>query len=255
MIRESSTRQVKSVRTGFRIIEILQNRDGVRPDELERQLELAKSTIHNYLSTLESMGYVVERKGTYHLGLRFLTHGMAAKSRLGIREAVLESLPALAGAVGQPAWWVTEEHGRGLFVESAIPEDGYRVYGRVGKRSNLHTHAPGKAILAALPDDYVEAIAKHHGLPAHTKKTITDSGVLAEALADAAERGYAVSDGEAALGVGSVGVAFEGPTGRHHGIGVFGYAHEFNAQPNQEIRSALDRAVTEIRGAAGTEGA
>ena len=72
MIRESSTRQVKSVRTGFRIIEILQNRDGVRPDELERQLELAKSTIHNYLSTLESMGYVVEREGTYHLGLRFL---------------------------------------------------------------------------------------------------------------------------------------------------------------------------------------
>ena len=90
MIQKSSAREVKSVRNGFRIIDILQNYDGAGLDELEQQLDLAKSTVHNYLATLESMGYVVEQNGTYHLGLRFLTHGMAAKSRLRIHEAIVE---------------------------------------------------------------------------------------------------------------------------------------------------------------------
>jgi IclR family acetate operon transcriptional repressor len=254
MIRESSTRQVKSVRTGFRIIGILQNHDGAGLDELQRRLDLAKSTVHNYLATLESMGYVVERDGTYHLGLRFLTHGMAAKNRLRIRAAIDDALPGLAVTAGQPAWWITEEHGRGLFVESAVREDGTTAYGRVGKRSYLHTHAPGKAILATLPETYVDDIVDYHGLPAHTKRTITDRGTLAEELARIRDRGYAVGDGEAALGIRSVGAAFEGPAGNDHAVGVFGYSHDLATPPDRELTSALDRAVDGIRAAAETGG-
>lgn len=249
MIRKSSTRHVKSVRTGFRIIDILQNHDGARIGELQEHLGLAKSTVHNYVSTLESMGYVVERDGTYHLGLRFLTHGMAARSRLGIRPAVAGSLGSLAAAVGQPAWWVIEEHGRGLFVESAVPEDGSPIYGRVGKRSYLHTHGPGKAILASLPEAYVEDIIEHHGLPTHTKETVGDAPRLETELARTRDRGYGVGDGEAALGIRSVGVAFEGPSGAHHGIGVFGYSHEFSIPPDTGITAALEGAIEEVEAA------
>ncbi|MFO7925648.1 MAG: IclR family transcriptional regulator [Halobacteriota archaeon] len=246
MIRKTSARQVKSVRTGFRIIEILQNHDGAGLDELERQVGLAKSTVHNYLSTLESMGYVVERDGTYYLGLRFLTHGMAAKSRLRIRGAVADSLGTLAESVDQPVWWITEEHGRGLFVESAVPDGATPVYGRVGKRSYLHTHAPGKAILASLPATYVEDIVEHHGLTAHTKETIQKAERLDSELAAIRDRGYAVGDGESALGVRSVGVAFEGPASGHHGIGIFGYSHDFSTPPDREVTTALGRAVADI---------
>lgn len=253
MIRNSSTRQVKSVRTGFRIIDILQNFDGATLDDLERQLDLAKSTIHNYLATLESLGYVVERNGTYHVGLRFLTHGMAAKSRLRIRNAVADSLPALANAVDQPAWWITEEHGRGLFIESAVPADGRPMYGRVGKRSHLHTHAPGKAILSILPETYFDEILEYYGLPAHTKETITDVDRLHDELTRIREREYAVGDGETALGIRSVGVAFEGPSGYYHGIGVFGYSHDFSTPPDGDIISALDRTASEVERIAGTE--
>ncbi|MDR9430174.1 MAG: IclR family transcriptional regulator [Natronomonas sp.] len=253
MIRKSSSRQVKSVRTGFRIIEILQNHDGAGLDDVARQLGLAKSTIHNYLSTLESMGYVVERGGDYHLGLRFLTHGMAAKSRLRIRSAVGEALSDLAASVEQPAWWVVEENGRGLFVESAVQEGGTPVYGRVGKRSYLHTHAPGKAILAALPDAYVEEIIEYHGLPVHTKETIDDGPRLTAELDRIRERGYAVSNDEAALGIQSVGVAFDGPVAGGQGIGIFGYSHDFSTPPDREVTAALDRAVASIESAIDAE--
>jgi len=247
MIRESSSREVKSVRTGFGIIDHLQNHDGAGLEELARHLDLAKSTVHNYLATLESMGYVVKRDGDYHLGLRFLTHGMAAKSGLRAREGIADSLADLAADADLPAWWVIEEHGRGIFVESAIPDGAGRVYGRVGKRSYLHTHAAGKAILAALPDGHRERVLETHGLPEHTNRTVTDAEALEESVSGIETRGYAIDDGEAALGVRSVGAAFEGPGERYHGICVFGYSHDFSLPPDRELITALERTIKSAR--------
>jgi DNA-binding IclR family transcriptional regulator len=246
MIPNSSTRQVQSVRTAFRIVGILQDMDGVTMNELASQLDLAKSTVHNYLGTLQSLGYAVERDGTYRLGLRFLTHGMAAKSGLGLHDAVSHVLPQVSRDLSQTMWWVVEELGRGIFVENAVPESGQSTYGRVGKRSYLHTHAPGKAMLAHLPEEYVRQIVDYHGLPVHTKETITDTETLMAELDEIREQGYAVSDGEAALGIRSVGVAFEGPYGYTHGFGVFGYSHDFGVSSDRGIPDVLQNAVDDI---------
>jgi DNA-binding IclR family transcriptional regulator len=249
MIPRSSSREVQSVRTAFRIVDVLQDMDGVTMNELATQLDLAKSTVHNYLGTLQSLGYVVERDGTYRLGLRFLTHGMAAKSGLGLRDAVVRTLPEVSRTLSQSTWWVVEEVGRGIFVESAVPEAGRATYGRVGKRSYLHTHAPGKAILASLSGECVRDIVEHHGLPAYTRETITDAAALDEELERVRDRGYAVSDGEAALGIRSVGVAFEGPYGYTHGLGVFGHSHDFNAGLERDVPAVLHDAAADIRAA------
>ncbi|MFT4923823.1 MAG: DNA-binding IclR family transcriptional regulator [Haloarculaceae archaeon] len=246
MIPNTSTRQVQSVRTAFRIVGILQDMDGVTMNELASQLDLAKSTVHNYLGTLQSLGYAVEHEGTYRLGLRFLTHGMAAKSGLGLRDTVGHILPQIASDLGHSTWWIVEELGRGIFAEKATPESGQPTYGRIGKRSYLHTHAPGKAMLAELPGEYVEELVAYHGLPVYTKETITDPEALQSELADVREQGYAVSDGEAALGIRSVGVAFEGPYGYTHGLGIFGYSHDFGTNAEHDIPGRLQAAVDTI---------
>lgn len=249
MIPSSSSRQVQSVRTAFRIIDVLQDMDGATMNELSSQVDVAKSTIHNYLGTLQTLGYVVERNGTYRLGLRFLTHGMAAKSSIPIRDAVTDVLPEVARTLSQSAWWVVEELGRGIFVDNAVPEGGERVYGRVGKCSYLHTHALGKAILAEYPPADVEKMLDYHGIPVYTRETITDRESLLAELEEIRRQGYAVSDGEAALGVRSVGVAFEGPFGYTHGLGVFGYSHHFNVGPDNRIPAVLHDAVEDIQDA------
>jgi DNA-binding IclR family transcriptional regulator len=247
MLSESSAREVQSVRTAFRIVGAIQKRDGATLHELAGQLDVAKSTVHNYLGTLQSLGYVVDRDGTYRLGLRFLTHGMAARNGIEASEAVSVALAAVAEELSQPAWWVVEEFGRGYFVEKSVPGDAAETYGRLGKRSYLHTHAPGKAILASLPEAYLDDVLEFHGLPALTSKTTTSRRELREQLEAVREQGYAVGEGEAALGVQSAGVAFETPDGNVQAIGVFGYSHDFSRNKlEQDVPSVLREAVAEI---------
>ncbi|WP_169302484.1 IclR family transcriptional regulator [Halorientalis salina] len=238
---------MQSVRTSFRIIQLIQDFGGASLNEVADQLDLAKSTVHNYLGTLEAMGYVVEQDETYRLGLRFLTHGMAAKNSLRVSEVVQQSLSTLSQDISQPAWWIAEEFGRGIFLAKSVPEDGAESYGSVGKRSYLHTHAPGKAILARLPREEVQKIVDYHGLPKHTTETMTDEATLMRELETVRDQGFAVSEGEAALAVRSVGVAFEDPQGRRHGIGVFGYTHDFDGENRDEnIPSRLNEVVEDI---------
>lgn len=252
MISESSSREVQSVRTAFRVVATIQERDGATLQDLTAQLDIAKSTVHNYLGTLQSLGYVVEHEGAYRLGLRFLTHGMAARNSVVGSEAVSHALPSVAEEVSRPAWWVAEECGRGLFVEKGVPGGAGETYGRVGKRSYLHTHAPGKAILARLPEAYRQQIVRHHGLPDLTSQTTTDPDALLAELEAIRERGYAVSEGGAALGVQSVGVAFE-VRGTVHALGVFGYSHDFSRNTLEDdiptlLRDAVEGVENSLRG-------
>lgn len=249
MIPDSEARHVQSVRKSFQILNLLHDLNGASLSELTSQLDLAKSTVHNYLATLKSMGYVVGEDGTYRLGLRFLTHGIAAKNTLGIQNVVRQSLYSLSEDLGHPTWWIAEEFGRGFFLEQSTLQHETSVYGRVGKRSYLHTHAPGKAILASLPTAEVDAIVDHHGLPEQTVKTISTREALTDELEEIRSDGFAVSTGEAVLGVQSIGTAFRSPTEGVHAIGLFGYSGDILGASKDELTTSLLSTVSELESA------
>ena len=78
MTGEHSSRRIQSVETAFTILTLIQQHGSVSLQDLAKQLDVAKSTVHTHLQTLASLGYIVEQDGQYRLGLRLLTHGMAA---------------------------------------------------------------------------------------------------------------------------------------------------------------------------------
>lgn len=197
-------RKVKSVQTALEIIEYIQKRDGATLTELCEAFELAQSTVHSYMSTLESMEYIIKEGDSYQIGLKFLSHGIAAKNTRPaskVAEPVLEDVASTTDAM---VWHVVEEHGRAVFLNKAMTDAAVRTYGRVGKRAYLHTGAGGKAILAHLDDDYRQVILNNYGLPEMTDHTITDVDQLTSELSDIRENGYATSQHETVLGVSSI---------------------------------------------------
>ena len=245
MHSNDSSRQIQSVATAFEILSFVQRQGSVTLQNVSDHFDIAKSTAHNHLSTLHAMGYVSSEGNAYRLGLRLLTHGMAAREAIQSKEMIRDVLATVASSIDFPVWWIVEDHGRGIFVEKMGDAD--ESYGRVGKRSYLHTHAPGKAILAELSEKQVQNIIDIHGLPVHTAQTITDPDELYGELKSIRKQGYARSSDEAALGIESLGVAFSGEYNRVHAIGVFGYSHGFGEkQHSTAIVDELVRAKQEL---------
>lgn len=192
---------VKSVENAFQILDALKELDGAGVSELAGHLDIPKSTIHNYLSTLVQEEYVVKDGSSYRVGVRFLEYGAYARVQIDIYDIAKPEVDELAKTTGELANLMAEEHGRGSYLHRARGEKAVQVEAHVGTRVPLHGTALGKAILAYLPDKRVDEIVEQHGLIASTPNTITDREELNDELIQIRENGVAFDDEERLKGL------------------------------------------------------
>jgi DNA-binding IclR family transcriptional regulator len=89
-----------------------------------------------------------------------------------------------------------------------------RTYVALGTRAPLHATSSGLAILAAMPDEEVEAHLERE-LEAHTDTTLVDTRDLRREIARTRERGYSINQASWwRAGVSAVGAAVAASSGR-----------------------------------------
>lgn len=198
-------RRVTTVQRMFEILEQLRAVDGASAAEISTSLGLARSTVHDHLTTLRERGYVVNDAGTYQIGLKFLDLGQYAKSQYEIDTVAQPALEALAENTGELVWFGVEDHGRIVKLSEAIGESAVSVDDWIGERRPMHAYSVGKAVLANFPEDRVDEIIDQHGLPQFTEKTITDRDALFEAFESIRDTGVAFNDEEYKRGVRAIG--------------------------------------------------
>lgn len=204
MTEHTKKRRVKTVGTVLTVLETLKEMDGATVSELAEEMDMAVSTAHNHLATLDDRGYIVSEDGVYYMGLKFLDHGTYAKSRIEWPSVAQPSLEQLAEETGEVAWLMVEEHGLVIHLNKAMGESAVQTYGRVGKPAYMHQLAAGKAILAHYPQERIDEIIDKHGLPEQTEQSITDRAELMDELETIYDRGYAFSEEEVVKGLRSV---------------------------------------------------
>jgi DNA-binding IclR family transcriptional regulator len=183
--------------------------DGAGATEIAQNLDIGRSTAYQYLSTLHAEGYVNKQDKKYHIGVKYLDHGMYARNRHPIIELARPSLDSLVEETGEIGWLTCEDNGKLVTLDIVVGKRDInnKFRGRIGNREFLHAHAGGKAILATYSDDEVSSVIDAHGLPEYTDRTITDPEALFEELADIRDSGIAVNDEEAITGYRAVGAA------------------------------------------------
>ena len=235
------------VETGRRMLAVLEALDaanGAGVTDVARELGVAKSTAHAHLQTLHSEEYVVRRNGEYFLGLQFLGLGQGAKRRFDDHEAIEQKVEDLAEETQLRAQFLVAEHGEAVYVYRSTGRHSVPTDSRVGVRIPLHSVAAGKAILASMAEETVEAVLDRHGLEASTDNTIDTVDELRAELDRIRERGYAVNDEESWEGVQAVGAPITTPDGDVlGGLSVSGSAHRF--QP-EEFADLVMGAANEI---------
>ncbi|RQG93628.1 IclR family transcriptional regulator [Natrarchaeobius chitinivorans] len=182
---------VRTTEKSLHLIEKLRELDGARIHVLEDELEMTKGAIHNHLSTLRTHGYVIKEGNEYRLSLKVLTLGGYVRSNYSIYQFGRPKANKLAADTGMLVNLATEEHGQSVYLYQARGEYAVNLDTQVGHRLRLHNIAIGKAILAYLPDERVEAIVDEWGLPTETENTITDRETLFEELESVREQGFA----------------------------------------------------------------
>ena len=93
-----------------------------------------------------------------------------------------------------------------VYIDKVVSDQfGFRTDPRVNARRPLHSHSLGKALLAATGDRFAELLIGRRGLEPVTPHTIVDPAELLEDLRRTRERGFAMDQQEAVLGVCCVG--------------------------------------------------
>lgn len=239
--------RVKTTETALDILEFLQQNDGANLTTLATDLDLAKSTIHRHLGTLQDRGYAVMEDDQYHVSVQFAKLAEHARTRKDEYKLAERKVEELAGETGERVQYMIEEHGYAVYMYIAHGENAVRTDPAPGSRIPIHTAASGKAILASLPAQRIEEILDRHGLPRSTKHTITDEDELRDELETIRESGFAYNNEESLEGLLAIGVPVRGAKERVTGaLSISGPSQRIRARTEDELVELLLGAANEL---------
>jgi len=208
---DGSSAGVRSVARALQIVEVVSDGppSGLTLSELGRELGVSKSAVLATLRTLASYGYVraVGPGPRYKLGMNLVRLGDVAARRLLLTELCAGLLRELADVSGLTVRLAISDDGHPVFVDRVDGPGTIRFHTPLGGRELPHSTAAGKAILATLPRERVEEIARETALPRRTAKTIVGLDPLFAELERVRSVGYALDDEEDADGVICIGAA------------------------------------------------
>ena len=201
---------------GLAVLEFLASTPGgATLTALAAALHLPAPTAHRLLATLEDADYVqAGEDGRYRVGVRAFRVGTAFLEHRSLVAEAIPRLERLMETSGETANLAVIEHGAAVFVAQAPCRELMRMNARLGARAPLHASGVGKAMLSAMPPREADELVGRGALAIYTDHTLVTRAGLAQALAQAAARGYAIDDEEHALGLRCVAAAIVDEAGR-----------------------------------------
>lgn len=179
---------------------------GMSLSEVASAAGLARPTARRLLLTLEELGYVRSRAGTFELTPKVMSLGMSYVSSLGLWDIARPHMEALVSRTGESSSMAQLDGADIVYVARVSVPKLIALRVDIGTRFPAVQTSQGKVLLAALPPDQVAAVIaqpSRSGLPPYIGR---QAGPLRDELAEIRARGWALADEELAPGVRSVAV-------------------------------------------------
>jgi DNA-binding IclR family transcriptional regulator len=222
---------------------------GLTNSELSRALSIPKSSASYILRTLERRGYVRRdaETGRYRLGLRILSLSRGVMTQLDIRQIARPHLKAIVEKTHLTCHLAILDAGEAVYVEKVDAPGFIKMDTWVGRRMKVHSTSVGKSLVAWLPGNEMESIARQHGLQKRTPKTITTLPRLMKELEKVRAQGYAVDDEENNPGARCVGVPiFDAPGHVAAALGLSGTSSQVTRENVAKLAEVLKEAARRI---------
>lgn len=242
---ESGSRySIRAVERAFDILDVLaRTPGGASLADIAKVVELPKSSVFRYLSTLERRGHVIRGgEDVFLLG--------AGRSFMRPRE-VAQLCAAAVGRMQELCRRFEETINLGaldghriIYLEVAESARAMRFAASRGGSDPIHSSALGKIISSSLSDEEVRGILAVEGMPKMTSKTITNPEAFLAELKLVRERGYSIDEGENEDGGRCVAVALPYPFGA--AMSLSAPAARLPRENLPEVAATLRRAADDI---------
>jgi DNA-binding IclR family transcriptional regulator len=164
--------------------------------ELATALSYPNNSVFRIIKSLEFYGYVEEHNRKYRLTPRLLYLGYAGMRNNGITENAVDIMQELRDDVNETVMIGKLLGNQVVIIEQLLSYHYIKFSTEIGAYVNIHVSAPGKAILAYLPENEQNKVLDQIVFTRYTNVTIPSKRELLEELTRVASRGYAIDDGE-----------------------------------------------------------
>jgi len=211
--------------------------------DVAHQTGLPRSTTHRILDQLVRLGWLDHTANGYGLGPRALGLGGREIEHGALRAAAAPRLHEIALQTGMVVHLAVLDGAEIYYLDKVGGRAAVDIPSRVGGRAAAHCTALGKALLAWLPPEGVDA-RYASVLDRCTARSIGDLDMLHQELGRIRRRnGLAFEHGECFPDIGCVAVALRGPEGPIGAISIVGHAHSVQERVAPLVVNAA-RAVT-----------
>ncbi len=220
--------------------------------EIVDRAGLPRATVYRLLNALECAGWL-EGGGTpkrYTPALRVIELGMAALRRQPAREAIFAGAVQLARETGRTVVLAVYDKGDALFTENVTYLGNRFVTRPQGRRFPAMSNAPGKIMLAHMPNEEVERVIRA-GQPKLASGTKTTPEELRADLELTRRRGYGFAVSEAQEGSAGAAMAVFNGAGEVAGAVSIGHHVPVSSDFPEAIIEPLRNAVAQISMALG----
>jgi len=239
----------QSVIKAFEVLSfVIDNPRKMSLSEMARALDMNKTTLFRFLSTLETLGMLDRREDQYVPGMKLFAMGNKVPVKELIVDRVHPILKELTEEVNETVNLGQLIGNRMLYLTKSESRRSLQIQTYVGGYISLHCSALGKAVLSILPEPRREEIIAGLDFKVYTPKTITDPDILRIQVGEVAARGYSTDIAELEEGLNCVAVPLWVPHLNFTGaISTSGPSVRFTTERIAELAGRLQGTVAKIQ--------
>lgn len=206
--KPSEVYNAPNLEKGMFILELLAtSKKAMTLNEITRASKASQTTTYRILQTLVRLGYLLhnEASKTYKLSRKMLTIGFNSIQEQNQLDVVLPKMRELRDVVKETVFFGVMGEEKGLCIEQVVGTHPFCFVLTPGKMFELHCSAPGKALMAFMPENMRNTFLDKMKFEKYNANTILTRESYLKELTSVKQKGYATDMEEELSGVVCVG--------------------------------------------------
>lgn len=183
----------KTLEKGFRILELLGEKQPLRVPEIVKLLDLNRTNVHRLLATMERLGYVEKTEDQrVRLSYQLFKLGNTVPHSRKLDEVAKPAMNEIAELADETINLGVHHCYQVIYLDKVECRHSLRLDHQIGETDPLYCTALGKVLLCGFSDDELSDYLKTAGRKAYTQHTRTGEKEIRDELELTRRRRYAM---------------------------------------------------------------